>query len=123
MPQSVRTIRQGAFCKCESLRTVVLNEGLETLGTDEHPENGNYWYGVFQGSALESVTLPSTLRKIKEFTFKNCKNLRSVVLPAGLECIGYSCFRDTGIAEIMLPGALQEVDEDAFADCASLRIV
>lgn len=35
-PQSVRIIRQGAFCKCDSLRTATLNEGLETLGTDEY---------------------------------------------------------------------------------------
>ena len=35
-PAMVRTIRQGSFRDVKSLRSVVLNEGLETLGTDEH---------------------------------------------------------------------------------------
>ena len=35
-PKMVRTIRQGSFHNVESLRSVVLNEGLETLGTEEH---------------------------------------------------------------------------------------
>ena len=34
-PKMVRTIRQGAFHDVKSLRTAILNEGLETLGTDE----------------------------------------------------------------------------------------
>ena len=122
-PASLRTIAQGTFACCKSLRTAKFAEGLETLGTDERPENGNHWYGVFQGSALESVTLPSTLRRIEDLAFKKCKNLRSVTLPEDLKYIGYSCFRGTGIVEITLPGALQEVGENTFADCASLKIV
>lgn len=33
-PSMVRTIRQKAFGKVESLRSVILNECLEVLGTD-----------------------------------------------------------------------------------------
>ena len=34
-PKMVKIIRQGSFRDVESLRSVVLNEGLETLGTEE----------------------------------------------------------------------------------------
>lgn len=122
-PASLRAISQGAFSECKSLRTAKFNEGLEVLGTNERPKNGNYWYGVFQESALECVALPSTLRRIEDLAFNKCKNLRSVTLPEGLKYIGYSCFRGTGIVEITLPGALQEVGENTFADCASLKII
>ena len=37
LPASLRTIAQGTFAKCESLKTVKFSEGLEALGTDEYP--------------------------------------------------------------------------------------
>ena len=35
-PNMVRTVRQGSFCGVRSLVSVLLNEGLEMLGTEEH---------------------------------------------------------------------------------------
>ena len=63
-----------------------LNEGLEVLGTDEG--NG----GVFWGSAVESVILPPTLKRIERYTFHDCKNLKGIILADRLEFIGRSCF-------------------------------
>lgn len=34
-PASLRTVSQGSFFQCESLKSVKFAEGLETLGTDE----------------------------------------------------------------------------------------
>lgn len=47
LPTSLRTVAQTAFAKCENLKTVKINEGLEVLGTNEYPEEGKIWYGVF----------------------------------------------------------------------------
>lgn len=68
-PQSVRVIHQGAFYECKALKTVVLNEGLEVLGTDERTSEGKSLPGVFQESALGSVVLPSTLKRIASAAF------------------------------------------------------
>ena len=46
-PETVRTVRQGAFCKIQSLKAVILNEGLEILGTDESMLDENKCGGVF----------------------------------------------------------------------------
>ena len=43
----VRTIRQGSFYGVKSLVSVLLNEGLETLGTDEYKLDGEKYFGVF----------------------------------------------------------------------------
>ena len=64
-PSSLRTVHQGAFSDCKSLKTVVLNEGIEVLGTDEYKDDASWYNGVFQGSAIESVTFPSTLKRIE----------------------------------------------------------
>ena len=69
-PASLRTIAQGAFNGCKSLKTVKFNEGLEVLGTDEYPEDkSKRWFGVFEKSALEKVEFPSTLRRIEYNAF------------------------------------------------------
>ena len=88
----MKEIGSTAFCRCTNLKRVVLNEGLEVLGTDEYKDDGNWYSGVFQGSTIESVTLPSTLKRVEYNAFYKCTNLKSVKLPEGLEYIGKSCF-------------------------------
>ena len=122
-PLSVRMIHQGAFSGCKCLRMAVLNEGLEVLGTDEDPSREGYWCGVFKLSALESVTLPSTLRKIGRGTFSYCNKLRRISLPEGLERIGPECFLDSGLEEIWLPSSVRAVGAMAFKFCKELRRV
>ena len=69
LPVSLRTIAQGAFGKCESLKTVKFNEGLEVIGTDEYDDDGGIWPGVFMKSALENIEFPSTLKRIEYCAF------------------------------------------------------
>ena len=88
LPDSVRTVSQGAFFGCKSLRKTVLNGKLEVLGSEEHFNRNTILNGVFQKSALEDVQLPETLKKIGCRAFAGCKNLRGVRLPERLECIG-----------------------------------
>lgn len=115
VPPSVRVIHQSAFCECDDLRKVVLSEGLEVLGTDEHTVTGDKLYGVFHESAVDNVVFPSTLKKIEYSAFEDCAHLRSVVLPAGLEYIGDSAFSGTGFERVLLPRALRHVGKDALS--------
>ena len=46
-PETVRIIQQSAFYGAKSLGSAVLNEGLETLGTDEYRPDGEPYPGVF----------------------------------------------------------------------------
>lgn len=67
-------------------------EGLEVLGTDESTDEDKQSYGVFHGSSLENIKLPSTLKRIEHSAFNNCKNLKNINLPDKLVYIGKSCF-------------------------------
>ena len=93
-----------------------LNEGLETLGTDDRPD-GNEWAGVFEDSALESVKLPGTLKDVEQRTFMCCGRLRRVQLPNRLEHIGAACFCNSGLEEIVLPSSVKVVGMCAFQEC------
>ena len=96
---------------------MTLNEGLETLGTDEYTPNGRPWYGVFQDSALVNVRLPSTLRRIEYYAFQNCRRLKGITLPEKLEHVGQYCFWGSGLRLIRVLGAAIPGGEDAFRGC------
>ena len=92
-----RVLAQAAFAMCKNLKTVVLNEGLEALGTDEYDTDGKNRHGVFGYSAVQDIHLPSTLKRIEYSAFEGCKNLSRLALPDGLEYIGKQCFEGAGI--------------------------
>ena len=70
----------------------MLNEGLEVLGTDEYFESSEMYFGVFEESAVERVSLPSSLKRIEYGAFRSCANLAKITLPQGLENIGSGAF-------------------------------
>ena len=101
----------------------MLNEGLEALGTDEYKDDGGYYNGVFQRSAIESVTLPSTLKTIAYSVFCKCKSLTDLVLPSALEQFGEMCFAESSIRLIAIPDGITEIPYGAFYGCANLTSV
>ena len=69
LPSSMRRIGAEAFMMCKQLRSVRLNEGLQTLGAKEQVKKKEASGASFAGSALESIKLPSTLKVIECATF------------------------------------------------------
>ena len=74
-----------AFYECEALWSVRLNEGLEMLGFTEPRTPFEMWRhrGVFRGTGLERVRLPSTLKVLGRYAFCDCKALREVHVAPG----------------------------------------
>ena len=80
-------------------------------------------YCVFKHSTIESIKLASTLKRIEAETFYNCRNLKSVEIPGGVEYIGRECFCGSGIEEVTLPGILRATGDGIFNRCSSLKTV
>ena len=123
LPPGVREVGPGACYECERLRSVALNEGLERLGPAETVMGIESAGLCFAESAVRSVRLPSTLRRLEVGTFKGCRCLRRVEVPEGVECLGERCFAGSRVEEVSLPGTLRAVGEGAFGDCGRLRVV
>ena len=83
-----------------------MNERLERLGEK-----------AFSGSAIRSIRLPPTLKRIETEMFSWCENLKSVEIPSGVKYVGKNFFKNSQREEITLPGTLREIDKDAFKDC------
>lgn len=56
--RDLKVIGPKAFASCKALRTVLLNDGLEKIGTC-----------CFEESGLEEVTIPGSLRKVSWHAF------------------------------------------------------
>ena len=142
-PSTVGMVLDGAF-SYTSVRSVVLNEGLETL--DEYL--GLRCAGVFSFTRLKQVALPTTVRALGNAAFYGCGRLERVAFrgESGLEKIGDSafegcgslrriaprkesrlrkvcdnCFSDSGLEEFVVPPKLKEMGDNVFHDCGNLR--
>ena len=78
-PSTAKEVRISAFCGNQSLRSAVLNEGLEELmGDYDGTECEIRYSGVFSKSGLQQATLPASLRILGAGTFRDCKELKRV---------------------------------------------
>ena len=91
-----------------------LNEGLEKLGTKEIVYEEEHEGGVFNGAAIESIRLPSTLKRVEKETFSFCNNLKRVEIPNSVEYVGKECFSYSCVEEVVLPSTLKKIDKDVF---------
>ncbi len=64
----VTTIQTYAFADCYDLKTVVIPEGVTTIELT-----------VFQNSGIESITIPASVTKIRNYAFDGCSALADVI--------------------------------------------
>lgn len=93
------------------------------LGSDDKPDTNSKYCGVFEKSAVRSVTLPETLKVIGDLAFKNCKNLNTVTLPTFLERLGSECFQESGLVSVTIPENVKAIGSSAFFRCNGLKTV
>ena len=89
IPSSVKEIGVYAFSACESLKSVIFNEGLEIINISAFAACNN----------LLSAILPSSLKRIEQYGFQNCLSIKTIYIPKNVEYIGegafYACGRST----------------------------
>lgn len=79
---------------------------------------------AFSGFAnLKSMVLPDGLEVIPARAFKDCTALCSIKLPETVEAIGEEAFAGSGLSGISLPKSLEFIDYDAFRGCRQLSNV
>ncbi len=104
------------FWHLKDKTTIVIPEGVTEIA-EKACEGGN---------DIQSVTFPSTLVRIDEYAFWECKNLISVDFShcQHLEVIGKGAFETCiKIKEVILPNSIKLIDEHAFETCSSLQRV
>lgn len=99
----VKAVGTSAFQGC-NLESLVIGEGVETIGKNAFRENWN----------IRSVVLPNSLRTIGEYAFFSCEyQLKKIEMPASLDSIGDYAFSrlnnlSTVVSRIQTPFKISE---------------
>lgn len=114
IPNSVKTIENGAFKGCKNLKTVEFSNKLETIGNS-----------AFSGCEnLLFVELPEKVTSIGNSAFNGCKRLVSAYLPSKLDNLGmYAFYSCQNLAVIRFPFELETIKEYTFYNCFDLAYI
>ena len=156
IPSTVKKVGEMAFKDCTKLTTVELEEGVEEIGDSAFVGCGELKMvtipasvkeigeSVFEGSSLEELTIPASMKVIKVSAFKNSIKLKKVTMEDGVEEIGDSAFVGcialeeltfsktlkkiglasfggcTSLEELIIPNKVEEIGQSAFKDCEKI---
>lgn len=116
-----------AFEGCTALTELILTEGLTTLGKRSFSDC----------TALETVTIPSTISDFRNQTFSGCTGLKDLKLTEGMTEMGFKAFEGcTALEEVTIPSTIQswnllddptlpimQTECRTFENCTSLKKV
>ena len=136
LPDSVITIKYGAFKNCKKLRKIELPETLtdieaeafldcENLLSVKIPDNIKIIKeSTFSGnSSLNTVVLGKNIVEIGEKAFAWCINLTEIDLPEKLSTLNFASFGWTGLKKIVTPPSLEYISDSAFNNTEIEHIV
>mgnify|MGYP005766063179 FL=1 len=115
----VRGVGEQAFIQSRYLHSLVIEEGVSTIGGAAFAFN----------RALTTVELPSTIQTTYS-TFSLCESLTSITIPEGVtkissrdfyRCSSLSEINADGESDVNLPSTLTAIENQAFRKCASLK--
>ena len=129
IPASVTSIVCN-FKSCSSLTELIVEEGNTNYVSDEY---GVLYTGSFAAlkaypvaSVQESYTVNEATKTIYKNAFAYNQNLKTVILPEGLEKINGDAFYGCKMLEtVVIPTSIITIgtDTDAFSNCTSLKTV
>ena len=108
------------FTNCTAIKLNEIN-GATYIGS---AENDYLILLSVENKEITTFTVPESTRLIVDGVFKDCVNLKKVVLPENLLGIGGNAFSGcTALSEINLPVSLQNIGSYAFYGCESITSV
>ena len=136
LPNSITSLGNNCFEKCNNLISVKLPDNITSLGDNTFSSC----------SKLSSIKLPDTLTSLGEFClafcnitkltlpnsittigqdcFYSCSNLETVTLPQNITNLPAACFKDCKeLSEITLHEGITSLGQSCFAGCSSLTSI
>ena len=136
IPDSVKTIGEGAFPGCSKLQKVTMGDSVTKIGAHafavceeltsirlsdnitEIPESMLYIC-----PKITKVALPAKTKSIGKAAFCHCENLTEITMPSGVTEIGPTAFASTRIRSVVIPDGVKVIAEGAFDFCKELERV
>ena len=114
IPESVTSIREGAFTACRSLTSITIGNHVTSIGD-----------GAFSGcSSLSNVEIPNSVTIIDKSAFYRCSSLSSIVIPDSVTSIGWRAFAFCdSVTSVTIGKGVTSIYSDAFRDCTGIKDV
>lgn len=114
IPNSVTTIKDGAFSECKLLVDITIGNRVHTIERS----------AFMNDTALQVVQLPASVRTIGASAFLGCFHLTYLTIKEGLTTIEESAFSGcSSLCGIYLPSTLTYIGNNAFSGCISLTSI
>lgn len=111
LPDSVLSIGDYAFHKCDSLKSAILSNRLSYIGLFAFDSCAN----------LDTVVMGDSVIEIDWYAFKDCSGLKFVSMSPTLSIIGNHAFNGCiSLESIVIPSSVTSIGEGAFANCSNL---
>ena len=138
IPSTVTEIKGYAFNSCTAMKSITLPEGVKTLGHMVFYKCGitslhfpasveSTGYQVAESSAITTITFApgSKMKTMSHRAFMSCTSLKgTVILPEGLETIGYGMFSGSTVQAVYIPDTVTTIGDSAmFSQCKQLEFV
>ncbi len=148
IPENVTQIGMCAFYQCKSLKTVNIPKKLEYMGIypfygcaallaiNVAEDNAVYSSvdGVLfdkdkttllqycSGSENKEYTIPDTVTKLDEYSFRNAKKLESVVIPDSVtEIVSGAFYGCQSLSSVVIPDSVTSLGDAVFYKCIGLK--
>ena len=100
MPDSVKNLKEGAFCNCQKLQKVKLSNSLKII------PNSCFDFCV----SLHEIKIPDGVEIIEKYAFFNAE-LMNVDFGKSIRVIQYGAFKNTSLKKLRLPASIEKLDE------------
>ena len=134
IPKELGVINDYAFDNAESLKCIVIEDGITKIGRNAFsscdnltevniPESVTAFdvYAFQSCKTLKSITLPSSITGIEGFVFDGCIALETINIPESVTFIGAQAFYDCySLTDIYIPKNVSNIQRYAFSNCQEL---
>ena len=109
----VTRIGNFAFIDCKELDTVIIPEGVTSIGNT-----------AFGNSSVKSIVIPKNVKSIERFAFSHCKNLEFIVIPDGVKRLEDGTFAGCiNLVSVTIPNSVNYIGNVVFFQCVKLEFI
>ena len=114
IPNSVTSIGDNAFWRCESLKEITIPNNVTSIGN-------NTFYNC---ESLKEITIPNSVTSIGYCAFACCDSLTSITIQNSITSINSWVFSYcNSLTSITIPDSVTSISYCAFSHCASLTSI
>lgn len=101
----ITEIGERAFSHNDTITSVVIPEGIKTIGR----------FAFYKNKNMKTFSLPNTLTTMRENSFSHCESLTHIVIPDGVSSLGEQAFSECyKLTEVSIPETVTYVGDWIF---------